>query len=366
MPGNEPWSAADIEALYQLAVVQGLTYAQISERLAQLGVRRTPKAVLRKLQELRAQDSAKWGAYTRTGHVPPQWTPKERPQGTDWRAILDAGQRLQEQRQRRDGSDPSPLVRLETDRPIAVTFTADWHLGSGATDHRQWREDMEFLLNTDGLYCAVLGDEINNVVTFRNLAEVLSQVIPVDLQRDLLRGIVTEMIAKGKLLFTTWSNHVDEFDERLIGQCLLADLRRAQGVPHLDGMGLVRLVVGQETYTILATHKVRYRSYLNALHGAKRLYQLEFPADVVVAAHDHQPGHEEYNHYGLARELGYGFGGTSWLIACSTYKLASAWARRYYGEGVLKRETAVFWPDRHRIEVFDDALSAVERMERDG
>lgn len=363
MPGNESWTADDVRALYHWAVEKRLDVRRIAEQFAAQGVKRTPQAVRRKLQEMRRQDP-RWGERTLTGHIAPEWSPQTPPQPLNWRTILDAAQVFQRQRLARDGADPFPMVRIDSARPVAVCLTADWHLGSGATDHCRWRADIEYLLDTDGLYCAVLGDETDNVLTFKTLASVLDQVIPVDLQRELLRGVVEEMAAKGKLLFTTWSNHVDEFDERIAGQSLLAELRRTQGVPHLSGMGVVRLVVGEQEYTILATHKARYHSHLNALHGAKRLYQMEFPADVVAVAHDHQPGHEEYNHYGIARELGCGVGGTSWLVACSTYKTASVWAQRYFGEAVLKRETAVFWPDRHHIEVYDDAGSAMERIGR--
>ena len=69
-------------------------------------------------------------------------------------------------------------------------------------------------------------------------------------------------------------------------------------------------------------------------------------------------GHAEQNHYDLGREMG--FGGTSWLVACATYKTETPndWAERNYGRAVLKRETAGLWPDEHRIEMFDSAQAA--------
>lgn len=284
----------------------------------------------------------------------------------DWRATVKAAISLQEQRKPFEyDTAGATVIRLDTHRPVAVCFSGDWHLGAGSTDHVSWQEDIEYLLNSEGLYYAVLGDEYENIRTFKTVQAVIAQVLPVDLQRRVVEAVTREIVARGKLLFTTWANHGDEFDERALGESLLADLRRTQGVPHLGSLGLIRLQVGDEEYTILATHKAGHKSAFNALHGAKRLYQMVYPADVVVTAHDHEPAHEEYNHYGLAREAGRGFGGTSWLVACSTYKTLACndWAARRYGRAVLKRETAVMYPDEHRIEMFDSAEAAVRRIQ---
>jgi len=294
-------------------------------------------------------------------HVKPQWLTPELPD-VDWRDMIKIADQIRALRPPVTIETISPVVRIPTETPIAMCLSADWHLGSGATDHAAWGRDMDYLLSTSGLYYAVLGDERENVITFKNLGLVMEQVLPVDQQQVLLEKVTYELTSKGKLLFTTWSNHGEEFDERLIGRSLLEHLRRTQGVPHLNGMGVVRLYVGEELYTILATHKARYSSYLHALHGAKRLYQLIFPADVVAVAHQHRPGHEEYTQYSLGRDLNMGFGGTSWLVACSTYKFNDTYRMRYFGPAPLMLETIVFWPDQHKMECFSDAASAVARI----
>lgn len=298
------------------------------------------------------------------GHVAPRFVMPEVAEDVDWRRVIDAAITLQEERKSIEFVDNLPAtITIETDQPIALCFSADWHLGAGTTDHRVWRGDIEYLLKTPRLYYATVGDEINNVRSFKTLEAVISQVLPVDLQRKALEGVTRELVASGKLLFTTWGNHDIEFDERLLGESMLNELRRTQGVPHIGGIGLVRLRVGQVLYTILATHKARFRSSFNALHSAQRLYQLFYPADIVVSAHDHAAGFAAYEHYEMAREIGMGFGGTSYLIACSTYKNGGSndWAARYYGKPVLRRETVVLWGDHHHIECFDDCQSAVAR-----
>jgi len=281
----------------------------------------------------------------------------------NWRELIKAAEQL---RKFRDSpfteQHIAPEIHLNVDKPIAVCFSADWHLGSGATDHTAWKKDIEYLLDTDGLYYAVLGDESDNVLSFKTLSMVMEQVLPVDLQVKTIEGVTMELVAKNKLLFTTWSNHRDEFDERLIGRSMLEHLRQQQGVPHLAGMGVVRLYVGQQMYTILATHKARYNSYIHALHGAKRLYQIVFPGDVVAVAHTHQPGHEEYNHYELARKIGLPFGGTSWLVACSSYKSEDRFSQRYFGFTPLMLETVVFWPNERKMECYSSAKQAIDRI----
>ena len=339
--------------------------------LQERGVEITYKAMRRKAESMgltkRPGDTPQPQSPAAEPHIVPNFGTNAPKLGTfDWRATIDAAISLQGQRAVLEfvQNCPEPIV-IETDSPIALSFSADWHLGSGTTDHVTWRRDVDYLLMTPGLYYAILGDEMENIRAFRTLQAVIAQVLPVDLQREVLQAVVLELVAQGKLLFTVWGNHGEGFDERLLGESLLNELRRKQGVPHVGGIGLVRLTVGRQTYTILVTHKAKYRSSFNALHAAKRLYQMVFPADLVVTAHDHLPGHEEYNHYELGRETGLGFGGTSWLVACATYKTEATndWAARNYGRAVLKRETAVLWPDEHRIEMFDNAQAAVQRIQ---
>jgi len=342
-----------------------LSNGVIMERLQEIGFTgATLKAVRRKAERmgltkpLREHPAPKFGARPVTNR-----------QGDfDWRTTIQAATALQAQRADLDFSEnlPEP-VEIETNGPIAVCFSADWHLGAGATDHETWQRDIDYLLQTPSLYYAIIGDEIENVRSFMNVKTILDQVLPPDLQRQVLKAVVRELLDYNKLLWTTWGNHSVEFDERVLGESLMDDFLRETGVPHIGGIGLVRLIVGGQMYTILATHKSRFRSYRNALHGAKRMYETVFPADLVVVAHDHNPGHEEFNHYNMARDMGLSFGGTSYLVACSTYRTLSTndWAARRFpswGEGVLKRETAVLFPDRHQIEMYDNCESAIERI----
>jgi len=292
----------------------------------------------------------------------------------NWREVISAAQTLKRARQALDYSEETPLpIIIETHVPIVVTFSADWHVGSEATDYKAWVEDVDYILKTDNLFLAVIGDEYDNFRSFSSVAAVIQQLIPPDLQLQVIEDITREFVEHNKLLFTTWSNHVDSFDERVLGQAAIASLRRTQGVPHLGGLGVVRLVLRKDAkdsgqlYTIAATHKPVYGSHLRAAHGAMKLYQQYFPADICVTAHNHQPAHEEYIHYDVARRMygDTGFGGTSWLISCSSYKSeeSNSWAARKYGRGNLKRESAVLWPDEHRIEVFDSISAAVDRAQ---
>ena len=142
-------------------------------------------------------------------------------------------------------------------------------------------------------------------------------------------------------------NHED-FDERVFGEALTSYIYRHSTAPRFPNRGLLKLGVtcgGVEyRFPTLLFHKSRYRSFLNALHGAKREYQLSFPGRIVAGAHDHKPGIEYYWHNSLMRKAGYGLGGRTILIKAGTFNQGKfGW--RFWGGDPPVMPCVLFWHD---------------------
>jgi hypothetical protein len=223
-------------------------------------------------------------------------------------------------------------------KPVAVSESADWHLGSGATDYGRFIEDIRFYIDTPRLYMILVGDLIENFKQFRTIQPILAQVLPPHQQRKVLGGIFTELTDRGKLLAVGYGNH-EAFDERLIGENLVARLIEDK-VPFFSGKGILNLEIDDYTYRFAIMHKTQYNSSLNLTHGAKRELERYFPdVDFVVTAHFHNPGFELLHYHNRMVAA----------IRVGTYKLHDGYSNRYWKPGILMNPTTVFFEGRWTI-----------------
>lgn len=263
----------------------------------------------------------------------PEFLDKKDVPPPDWREILrhaEEGSRLESEAETRQRI---ATVRLRG--PCAITYSGDWHLGDATTKYDEWNTHIRYVLDTEGLYLAVLGDLRQNVRSFYVLERVLGQVLSPRLQARALEGLAIELTEKNKLVAMIGGNHDEEFDERLFGEALNAYIYRQCRAPLFANRGALDLVVsfdGRE-YEVphLLFHKSRFRSIIHALHGAKREYQFSHPAKIVAGGHDHVPGIEYYWRYGLLWKSTEQIGGMSILLKAGTYQ-SSNYGWRYWGD----------------------------------
>jgi len=284
---------------------------------------------------------------------------KKRAEEIDWRELVNYARVGKDLADRRSNLQRSANVEIKTNDPIAVVYTGDWHLGEAAVDYKQWVDDISFILNTNKLYMVSLGDDIQNMRSFKTLSAVLSQVLSPPQQIDLMVSITNELCAKRKLLAKVSGNHDSEFDERIFGQAIQKLLLDNMDAPYFPNKGLVNLQVGSQQYTNLLFHKTRFRSILRAAHGAYREWQLTYPAEVVAGAHDHVLGFESFWGYALAEGQGASFGGQTYLIKVGTYSDGEYGWKYFQNGGFPMTQTVVYFPDTHKKLYFDDMRDAV-------
>lgn len=266
-------------------------------------------------------------------------------------------------KKKREIGQESADIEIKTDEPIAITYSADWHLGSSIVDYRQFTDNLRYFLNTPGLYMATVGDLIDNFSRFKNIMAVMNQVMNKEEQEDLLSAILDKLIESKKLLCVVCGNH-EWRDETIIGSSFIKRLMaEKERVPYMEAKGILNLKIGKISYTNLLAHKSRFNSYLHPLHSAKRLYELEYPADVVVTAHTHNPGFEVSWRHGMAADQGTGIGGPVIFIRTGTYKIGDdTFATRNYSKGRLANPTVVYNSHHKEMTPFMNAESAVNYM----
>jgi len=277
----------------------------------------------------------------------------------DWREFAELAKETKRFGERIDDSQRVAHIEIDTDKPIAVMGSGDWHLGGQGVDYTAWVEDIEYLLSTPNLYMIEVGDDRQNMRNFRNLSGILSQVLSPKQQAHMMRGVVEELTANDKLLAKVGGNHDEEFDQRLFGEALQGYLLEKMKAPRFKNRGLIYLMVGEVEYTILAFHKSRFKSFLRRTHGAMREHQLSFPADLVIGGHDHTPGMEHLHHYTLAEQAGEVFGGETIFVKVGTYQDSEYGWRYFHNGGFAANYTIVFHPNEKHMEPFTNPRAAM-------
>ena len=293
----------------------------------------------------------------------PVFDDKKIQEDVNWREIIDNAVAVQEVDEKTGITQRTATIKLPVKKPVAITFSGDWHLGCSTVDYDTWKNDIEYIIDTKNLYLFVLGDVIQNMRAFKSLIGVLSQVIPVNQQPLIIKSLADEL--KHKTLGWVTGNHDYEFDERIFGQAALNYIMNNIGCPLFPNKGLVKLYVGETLYTILVFHKSRFKSFLRETHGNMREQQLTYPADIIAGAHDHAPGYEMRPYYMMAQEAGMGFGGLSYLIKVGTYQDNDYGYKYFHNGGFPLNPTVVLFPNTKKMEIFtcpQDAMSYINGL----
>lgn len=232
----------------------------------------------------------------------------------------------------------------ETDLPIAVAFTSDWHLGAGGVEYKRLRSDLEVIRDTPGLFAVFNGDAMENTKTHSKSASALySAAIPKPRhQLEYVRRMA--IICKDKWLAFGQGNH-DAFDYRAGGVDRLSGVVKDElGVPYFtEKGGTIKLRVGGAHYSVVVKHQYTGQSRISKSNSARRLF-LEWPwdieaVDVVALAHLHEP--DTHTTMQRGRDV-------HWLRSGS-YKTRDSWAeaggfRPSYGVPVV-----ILWPKERKI-----------------
>lgn len=266
----------------------------------------------------------------------------------DW---LDAVESLQQLMNRADPLITSQEVRIETDRPIALIASADWHIGSRWVSYGSFRKFFERALETPRAYWGLHGDLVDSFLpSFRHAEPVLDQVIGPKFQRRLVAFLVKRLAENGRLLYGCGGHH-EGFATRAIGEDLFAEVFRKYKVPYFRGKGVLRLFVGEQRYILGVAHQWPGNSMWNLTHGAGRALRFDLPnADLILGGHRHSYACMELRHHELARESGGDVPSVTYLVSIGSPKEGpEPYSITYWSRGVFVWPIFVLYPDEHKV-----------------
>lgn len=240
------------------------------------------------------------------------------------------------------------FVEITTDFPVALVFTADWHLGSPGVDIDSFDKDMKTILYTDDIYCYIGGDAVENLIEPSKIGSSHNQM-PIVSQKALLTRtlemLLPKIIALGTGNHSYWSALATGDDD-------LAKLAKQLKILYTGHGGLLNLKIGDIIYKVFRVHKSRFSSTLNPTHGVKQLWRTgEYDFDIGVCEHQHL----------VACEVFYGHGEEKLALRTGSYKIYDDYAMRNGFFGVRpENPTVVLYPSKKKMVGFLHMEEAIE------
>jgi len=305
-------------------------------------------SVQHKCQRLKlyTDDQAKTRVLRRAAErVRPRYEPLE----PDPEALWEATKRLAAELEYKVSEINEIEIDLrDQDKPIAVVEMADLHIGGIGTDYDAIDRDTELIAKTDGMYCVVGGDNLDNFIQAFLLTGMAVQAVTASTQWLLFERYVNRI--SDKVLYARVGNH-DSWTAKMSQVDKFGEMMREHAILNVEHIGVAHLLVGEQHYIVEATHKWWGTSKLNELHSAMRLldYGIADNVDVAVVEHRHSPAAGWQLRRGKRR----------FLVRTGTYKVKDNYAAEhgFWGSEVAPA-CLIYWAKERRVAIMHDVPTA--------
>lgn len=191
-----------------------------------------------------------------------------------------------------DSVDPQPtheIIRLPGDKPCAILFASCMHLGSRYVNHAAFEAMLKDVLKVDRLYWLMLGDDVEGMAGFFDVAAASEQAIADPrVQRAMLARVLDKLVDAGKLLAGFAGQHGADWQRRKSGEDPIKTMYTGRKIPYFDGQAFIRLEIGEQVYRLFGSHQLPGHSMYNQNHAQKRAALFKAPsADVIFMGDKH-------------------------------------------------------------------------------
>jgi hypothetical protein len=248
----------------------------------------------------------------------PSFTVDKKNGEIDWREGLRLADQITAAKRKASFNQSAATIEFPSTEQVSFVCLGDLHFFSSGTDHRAIEELTDAILAEPNLYIVLLGDILETAINLRGVAEVQSNLMPTGYQIQAYESWLHTI--RERVLFATWDNHASERFEKAAG-CDFFGWITSRLVPFFDGIAHLDVKLGDQTYKLFATHKVRGRSQNDATYGQKRYGRFDAQdREILLAADSHKPGLDQYMD-GETVKL---------AVNVGTLNTKSAYARRYF------------------------------------
>lgn len=266
--------------------------------------------------------------------------------------FVDLARRVTAITDRLDPVITKKTITLPISGNAAILLAGCFHLGGRYTFHDWGAQRLDEAFAIPRTFIAFFGDTREGFYPrFRDEKTVMQQALNLEMQDELMLWVYRKFAPK--LLWELSSQHGNEWDERRGAGNSIKDLCRRFDVTYFDGVGYVKLILGEQEYRIAVAHKFKGHSYHNPNHSQWRALFERFPlADVVAQADKHNVGWQRREVYADEVEYGGRKSPEVWLIQIGTAKGGpDPYTIRGWPQGQLGWPFILLSQDRHKVKV---------------
>lgn len=251
---------------------------------------------------------------------------------------------------------------FKTDRPVAVMFPSCMHMGGRYTDDEFIEQQLDSF--SDYGYFFDLGDEIDGFTpAWFHAGSIVEQPLQVPYQIALFDAYMDRFW--NKIIGGMWSQHGSMWFEKNQGYTPLKRRFLERGIPFFDGRANLTFKVGDQVYSVVASHEFVGTSQWNQTHALIKALKMEYPnADVVVQGDKHTYKVDELVAYPEEYEAKRRQSPFVWLIQTGTAKTGpDKYTIKRWSKGQSIWPITVFYPDRHLVKVTRHIEDAIRWLE---
>ena len=242
-------------------------------------------------------------------------------------------------------------ISVDDDKPIAIAFWGDWHVGCKGVEYGLLDQDVETIASADGLYVIGMGDYKDNASALVHPQSTQENIATTDMQDKIVHRMFEK--TKEKHIVTIRGCH-DDWDKRNANKDFVQSLCEITGAINLWHGGIINLTVGEVEYRIGARHKYKFESSLNTTNTQRNFTNEYGHCDVVAVAHKH---FAEMQHCRKQCE-------ETVFLRSGSYKRYDEFGQKLAGyEGMYGVPVVIFFPDRKEMLPVRDLRLAVKILE---
>lgn len=248
-----------------------------------------------------------------------------------------------------DTKQTKTTVTIKDNKPIAIAFWGDWHLGARGIDYEQFDSDRETIKTTDGLYFIGMGDYKDNQSSFVHKATNES-VISQGVQDVLVQNFFKEVSDKSIAIIRGCH---DDWDKKLGDKDFVQVLCEITNSVNLWHGGKVNIKLGGQAYKIFARHKYKNESSLNTTNAQRNMLNDCGSVDVAALGHKHFPDMQMLDRMG--QKVVY--------LRSGSLKKYDEFGQKLAGyEGKKSIPVIILFPDQHKIIPFQELGDAITHL----
>jgi predicted phosphodiesterase len=268
------------------------------------------------------------------------------PKGLEAEEWFEEAERRQKVRTETEDKYDYAKIELQSDRPVVVGITGDWHLGS-EINLPMLKRDIQIMAEHPLVAGTILTGDLCEAANFNPAQD--EQVLNWEEQRKWMEGMM-DFIGKDRILAIFKSNH-DHKWERKHGTSKYAGLSKKYEAPVFYGNSYIDLSVNDVNYRMMGSHTLRGNSIYSNTHPAVRGHREVQNLDLVFCGHTHRKGYTQQSvrEFNGARKI--------YSVVTGTYQTGGEYAKDQ-GFGTQKEaEQGMWWlvfnHDQKLIRVLD-------------